>query len=277
MGARQLLAKLQDHGVTVTVTEQGSLRCEPKERVPRELITHIKAAKDDLVDLLSMRDDPCSHGSGTRVEWRKYKGGSHIGEFCSLCGRWIRWLRQDQDAIATVTANPSAPWLHQGPYIVRMEAPGPEDDRNSDAKLERRRKYFLRRWKGAPHANRLVDLPPDTCYFCGCEPIAKRGHAWCAICITACDQVTEERSEQRRQVLDAIHETFPGTTQMSDWDAFRHLCRRKWPDLSSQERISLGIEFADYLAALCVDLQDIARNVRILAVRERLETMRKQA
>lgn len=278
MDARTILARLSDAGVSVTL-EGTQIRCRPASAIPAALGALVAARKSELIKLLEQPAPPpaaeCSHNGLPRVEWRQYDGGKHLGELCGLCGKWLRWMRQDEAALATVSAGKPAPWLHPGPTRVHMEAPGPGDGTTREDAITRREAYFRSRWAGADHANRMVDLPADTCIVCGCHPIVQRGDYRCALCIEAAAMVLEERKRSRdamRGDVEAVFGQHP-TTQVSDFDAFKSLCGRRWGGLSSEDRMEHSLEFLADIIEFYIEAGSKSGEARARAVWARLEAI----
>jgi hypothetical protein len=53
------------------------------------------------------RPRPCPHRYHT-LRWRPLRGvrGQHLGDYCSDCGAWLRWVAQDTGTLAYAPPRP---------------------------------------------------------------------------------------------------------------------------------------------------------------------------
>jgi hypothetical protein len=51
----------------------------------------------------------CEHQGSPHLRWRPMRtGGMHLGAFCASCKRWLKWLPQTAEALASAPARPGA-------------------------------------------------------------------------------------------------------------------------------------------------------------------------
>lgn len=245
MTAQDVLDRLTQAGITVTV-EGDKIRCRSSAAIPPALGALVATRKHELIKLLEQPP--------ARPEFGKPAPGKPGAPLAPL---------------------KPAPWLHQGPSFVRMPAPAHGEDATHEASLERRAEYFRARWRGIDPEGRLVQLPTGTCLVCGCHPIATRGDYRCALCVEAAATVLEERIRSRdamRSDVEAVFGQHP-TTQVSDFDAFKALCGRRWGDLSSDERMERSLEFLADTIEFYIEAGSKSGEARARAVWDRLEAI----